>query len=270
MTKRRFRSLLPCLGAALLLAMAGCGDDEDGGEAAVDQRVKVEVPEADSDGKDPTGAEVLDELQTLTRGQSDDAIPAIRGSEGLTVPEWLHTVNADVAAYWAELFALDDYAYEPAVELIFNKPTTTACGGGVDPREGPFYCSGDQTIFLPIAWFTKNVARHGDAAVAVIVAHENGHHVQDLLGIFDQPYLTIQTELQADCLAGVWANSILGRDLLEPGDIAEILGEVRISGDPKGLAVDDPRAHGSAGLRRDAFLRGYQGGDPGSCPVPPV
>ena len=144
-------------------------------------------------------------------------------------------------------------------------------GAGSPPNAGPFYPELDQTIFLPVRFFTQEARAFGNAGVAVIVAHLNGHHVQNIVEIFDQPGTkTVQTELQADCLAGVWAASVLRRGLLEPGDIGEILGEVEISGDPPGTRVTAPNAHGSSQLRQEAFYRGYNGGAPRACPIPPV
>ena len=110
--------------------------------------------------------------------------------------------------------------------------------------------------------------RFGDAAVAVVVAHENGHRIQDLLGLFRAPLLSAQIELQADCLAGVWASTVYRRGLLEPGDIDEILGIIHISGDAQGVPIKAQGAHGNATLRQSFFAQGYNGGDPGACPPP--
>jgi uncharacterized protein len=267
----KLATVLIVLVATLVVFPTGCGGDGDNGnEVQVQKRTEVSLDE-DQGTKEPSGIGVLDELPQLERASADETVPAIRGSAGLTVPQWLSRVNGDVAAYWQSEFNEPDYTFPAPFQQIFDRPVTTRCGGRVPAKAGPFYCELDDTIFLPSRFFTREAQRFGDAAVAVIVAHENGHHVQDVLKIFDQKGLkTIQTELQADCLAGVWAASILRRGLLELGDIGEILGEVEISGDPPGTPVTAPGAHGSSELRQVAFFRGYDGGRPGACPIPPV
>lgn len=268
--------MLVLAAASAIALFAGCGDDDEdeagtaSAEVELQARTEVAVDE-DKGTKDPVGIEVLEELPQLQRASSDDSVPAIRGSAGLTIPEWLDTVNGDVAAYWQQSFNGSEYRYEAPFQEIFDRPVRTRCGGKVPVDAGPFYCELDQTIFLPVPFFAAQAKRFGDAGPAVIVAHENAHHVQNLLGIFDKRRLkTIQTELQADCLAGVWASSVLERGLIEPGDIGEILGEVEISGDPPGTPVKQPGAHGSSELRAQAFVRGYEGGRPGDCPIPDV
>ena len=229
----------------------------------------VDVEEADAEAtKDPGGETVLLELQELERADTLASVPAIRGSEGLTVPEWLHTVDGDVASYWQRQFNLADYRYQAPQEVIYDKPVRTRGCGTARNAFGPFFCSVDDTIYLPVRFFTTYSNRFGDAAIAVIVAHEQGHAVQDLLGLFDRGLLTAQTELQADCLAGVWAKTVDKRGLLEEGDIGEILGLVENSGDAEGTPIDAPGAHGNSALRQDFFDQGYEGGSPGDCPVP--
>ena len=96
----------------------------------------------------------------------------------------------------------------------------------------------DETIFFPVEFFEKVANPFGDAATAIVVAHENAHRVQDLLGLFDPPIISAQLELQADCLAGVWAKTVFDRGLLEEGDIGEILGLVDIAGDLAGTPIN--------------------------------
>ena len=140
--------------------------------------------------------------------------------------------------------------------------------GQASPRTGPFFCTLNDGIYLPVAFFDRVAQPFGDAATAIVIAHENGHHVQDLLGLFDQPLTSAQIELQADCLAGVWAKTVFDRGLLEEGDIGEILGLVELSGDAPGTPVTAQGAHGNSAQRQQFFAQGYDGGDPGSCPVP--
>ena len=268
------RIWLAALWALFVLAVgvfAGCGDSgtsSDSTPVTVNGESQVELDAANPDAtKDPTGPEVLGQLQELRQAQGSQSVPAIRGSAGLSVPDWIHTVDGDVASYWQKQFNDAGYRYQPATEHVFNTRARSACGKA-SPKTGPFYCPTDGGIYFPIAFFDKYSVPFGDAATAVVVAHENGHRVQDLLGEFGQPISSAQIELQADCLAGVWAKTVYKRGLLEQGDIAEILGLVNISGDSAETPITAQGAHGNAQLRTKFFEQGYDGGKPGSCPVP--
>ncbi len=260
--------------AVLLVALAGfagCGDDEpssDSTPVALNEAGEVDLDEADADAtKEPTGPEVLDELEELRQAQDSQSVPAIRGSAGLSVPDWMHAVDGDVASYWQQQFNNAGYTYTPATEFIFDRTSQSPCGQA-SPRTGPFFCTLDDGIYLPVAFFDRVAQPFGDAATAIVIAHENGHHIQDLLGLFDQPLTSAQIELQADCLAGVWAKTVFDRGLLEEGDIGEILGLVELSGDAPGTPITAQGAHGNSALRQQFFAQGYDGGDPATCPVP--
>jgi predicted metalloprotease len=255
-----------------LAVFAGCGDDDspssDSTPVAVNGSSEVELDAADPDAtKAPTGPEVLDQFQELRQAEDSQSVPAIRGSAGLSVPDWIHTVDGDVASYWQKQFNNAGYQYQPATEHIFDRTAQSACGKA-SPKTGPFYCPSDGGIYFPVQFFDQVAAPFGDAATAVVVAHENGHRIQDLLGEFGQPITSAQLELQADCLAGVWAKTVYKRGLLEEGDIGEILGLVNISGDSPETPITAQGAHGNAQLRTKFFGQGYDGGKPGSCPVP--
>ena len=272
---RPFLRVVIAAAIAALAVFAGCGDDDDsdtggdaGAEVTLNEEIAVDAGEADAGAtEEPTGPEVLAELTQLVRADQDEGVPAIRGSAGLSVPEWMHSVNGDVTTYWQAQFNGSGYRYELPGEVLFDRSVRTECGRG-RASFGPFYCANDEVIYLPVKFFEMADRRFGDAAVALVIAHENGHHVQQRLGLFNAGLLTAQTELQADCLAGVWANTVLQRGLLEEGDIGEILGLTEISGDIEGTPVDTPGAHGSSELRVRYFNQGYEGGDPGACPVP--
>jgi predicted metalloprotease len=269
---------IPAL-AGLILAVsitAGCGSGDETTpssgppDVALNQTSTAAVDSADSSAtKDPArvGVPVLNELEPLRRAQDETTVPAIRGSEGLTIPQWLSTVDADIANYWQKQFNDAGYRYKPPKEVILDRKLTTGCGPA-QASIGPYYCGNDGAIYLPVKFFDTMSNRFGDAAVAVVVAHENGHRVQDLLGLFRAPLLSAQIELQADCLAGVWASTVYRRGLLEPGDIDEILGIIHISGDAQGVPIKAEGAHGNATLRQNFFAQGYDGGDPGACPPP--
>lgn len=140
---------------------------------------------------------------------------------------------------------------------------------------GPFYCHADLrgAVYLPLGWlkqfiFPRTEFRKQDFALAYVVAHEWGHHLQQVLGILNRSGLTsLQIELQADCLAGVWAFSAWSRQLLEPGDIGEAIRLARRVGDAPGTPANDPGAHGSPTQRAAWFNRGYNGGNPARCVV---
>jgi predicted metalloprotease len=262
------------LSVSVIALLAGCGDDSSGEsgppEVTVNETATVAVDPAESDAtKEPAddGVEALDKFAELRRAQGEPTVPAIRGSAGLTVAEWISTVDADVANYWQKQFNSAGYRYKAPKEAIFDQRIKTGCGPA--PADaGPFYCSVDGTIYLPIRFFDQQAERFGDAAVAIVIAHENGHRVQDLLGLFRAPLLSAQIELQADCLAGVWARTVYKRGLFEPGDVEEILGIVHLSGDAQGVPITAQGAHGSSGLRASAYEQGYEGGKPAACPVP--
>jgi predicted metalloprotease len=264
------------LAAALTLVLAlgvlaGCGSDNGGAEVTVNEVASVDVGEADPEAtKTPQGAQVLDQFSELRTAEGTPSVPAIRGSAGLSTAEWIHTVDGDVATYWQKQFNGSGYRYSPAKEMIFDRKLSSQCGVKASLRTGPFYCTSDEAIYFPIVFFDRVPGQFGDAATAVVVAHENAHRVQDLLGLFDSPrIISAQLELQADCLAGVWAKTVYKRGLLEEGDIGEILGLVDISGDSPEVPINAPGAHGNSALRQDFFSQGYNGGKPGSCPVPP-
>ena len=157
-----------------LAVVAGCGDGDSGDEdAAVTTEARSEVAlDEDTGTAEASGIEVLDELPQLQRASTDESIPAIRGSAGLSIEDWLATVNSDVARYWQRVFNEPGYRFPGPSQWIFSRPVRTRCGGRVPADAGPFYCELDQTIFLPVRFFTQEAQRFGDAGVAVIVAHE--------------------------------------------------------------------------------------------------
>jgi predicted metalloprotease len=153
---------------------------------------------------------------------------------------------------------------------------------------GPFYCSRDSTVYLDTSFFADLEQRFGapgDFARAYVIAHEVGHHVQNLLGISDQVAearargseeegnaLSVRLELQADCLAGVWGNHAQQeRDFIESGDVEEALqaasaiGDDRLQRETKGYVVPESFTHGSSAQRVEWFRRGLQSGDPNAC-----
>jgi predicted metalloprotease len=189
----------------------------------------------------------------------------------------------DARAFWQSAFGRAELRFTPARHVILSdgRSHRTRCSvkPGVvrtDHPGGPFYCPADGpgTVLIP-ADTTKRIVferaphyrlrdyRERDFAFSVIVAHEWAHHVQKLLGLLEGP--SIRVELQADCLAGLWARSAWARSLLEPGDLEEAVRVASASGDRPGIRPGDRGAHGTSAQRVEWFRRGYTTGDGGRC-----
>lgn len=200
--------------------------------------------------------------------------------------QWFNFLLVDVQDFWFEKFAASDIRYEEATLTLFDTPIRTGCGTA-QAAIGPHYCPLDKGIYLELGFFEDILARRfgatGDFAQAYVVAHEFGHHVQNELGIStwvrEQQSLnpsrrndfSVRLELQADCLAGVWAASAEERGLLERGDTTEALDAAAAVGDDRiqqssGQRVDPHSwTHGSSAQRQDWFERGFTTGDTEVC-----
>ena len=199
--------------------------------------------------------------------------------------QFVSFVLDDVQNTWAKI--LPDYGarYSPARLVLFRNSTDSGCGSAQSVM-GPFYCPVDERVYLDLGFFEElqnKFGANGDFARAYVIAHELGHHVQHLLGTdarvrqlqesnpSEANQLSVRLELQADCYAGVWANSTDQRQMLEKGDVDEALnaassvGDDRIQQKTTGRINVDSFTHGSAAQRSAAFKRGFQSGDPKSC-----
>lgn len=181
---------------------------------------------------------------------------------------------------WGELFAKNGRRYEPTTMVAYSRGTQTACGYG-QAAAGPFYCPEDGKIYIDPGFFNELSQRFGapgDAAAAYVIAHEVGHHVQDLQGTLrrggrESNADQVRIELQADCYAGVWAANARDRQgsILEAGDAQEALRAAEAVGDDtlqkqtQGYVVPDSFTHGTSAQRMAAFNRGLTTGDPGAC-----
>ncbi|MBK7863066.1 MAG: neutral zinc metallopeptidase [Archangiaceae bacterium] len=172
----------------------------------------------------------------------------------------------DVQTTWAAKLP----GYRKAKMVLFSGQTNTGCGFG-DSAVGPFYCPEDGKVYLDTEFFSTlegKLGASGDFAQAYVIAHEIGHHVQNLKGGVNPG---IKTELQADCYAGVWAASTAQRKLLENGDLQEAftataaIGDDRLQKRSTGTVRPEKWTHGSSAQRTEAFKRGLEGGDPEAC-----
>jgi predicted metalloprotease len=191
----------------------------------------------------------------------------------------------DVQTSWSQLFQAAGRQYELTKLVLFSGSTRSACGGA-SAETGPFYCPADRKVYLDLDFFREMEDRFqapGDFAEAYVIAHEFGHHVQNLLGIENQVTdeershpdqqneLSVRLELQADCFAGVWAFSAYQHEELEVGDLQEALDAAAAVGDDRlqrqsgGRVNPDTFTHGTSEQRVRWFRNGFQSGDSEDC-----
>lgn len=195
--------------------------------------------------------------------------------------DFVSNVLDDDQQFWASQFSAGDTRYDDAQLVLFDNPISTGGCGTATSATGPFYCPADGAVYLDLGFFRELRSRFqapGDFAQAYVIAHELGHHVQNLLGIeaamrreqANDPArrneLSVRLELQADCLAGVWANSAYQRGILEAGDIEEGLRAAAAVGDDRlGAGGPEQWTHGSSALRTKWFTQGYEQGRADAC-----
>jgi uncharacterized protein len=199
--------------------------------------------------------------------------------------QFVDAVGDDVQTTWEDVFKGAGRPYEPTKIVLFDNATRTACGFA-NAQTGPFYCPSDERVYLDAGFFNELEQRFhasGDFAEAYVIAHEIGHHVQNLLGITaevdqadrsdpaDANELSIRLELQADCLAGVWGHSANERGVLDPGDLreaitaAQAVGDDRIQESTTGRIDRESWTHGSAEQRSSWLQRGFDAGNMQAC-----
>jgi uncharacterized protein len=233
-------------------------------------------------GIDPTF--LLDGMQSVSVDESGTQ-PTAEELRDDPQADMVSVIFADTEDVWSALFAARGAQYVEPRLVLFRGATQSACGLG-QAAMGPFYCPADQNAYIDLAFFQDLHDRFnapGDFAQAYVIAHEVGHHVQNLLGISsevrrlqaqasaaDANQLSVRQELQADCFAGVWANRAQNITL-EEGDVeaalnaASAIGDDRLQRQSGGTVTPDSFTHGSSEQRRRWFSNGLQSGDPDSC-----
>jgi predicted metalloprotease len=193
-------------------------------------------------------------------------------------------VLADTEDTWQAIFQRETgRSYPPPTLVLFSDAVDSACGMN-SAAVGPFYCPADQKVYIDLAFYRDLEQRFGapgDFAQAYVIAHEVGHHVQNVTGVFEQVRrrstaqtandLSVRQELQADCYAGVWGHYAAQKQLLDPGDLEEglnaaaAIGDDRIQRRTQGRVTPESWTHGSSQQRVEWFKRGMESGRPDAC-----
>ena len=236
-------------------------------------------------GVDPTP--LLQDMQRGPSASTSGTRPSAEDLKNDPLADMVSVVVADTEDVWTTIFAGQGRRYAEPTLVMFTGATRSACGLG-QAAMGPFYCPADQNVYIDLSFYDQMRARFkapGDFAQAYVIAHEIGHHVQNLLGVSGQVHsmkqrvsqvegnaLSVRLELQVDCLAGVWANHAdKARKIIEDGDVDEALTAASAIGDDtlqrqsRGTVVPESFTHGTAVQRQRWFRTGLQSGDPDSC-----
>ena len=225
--------------------------------------------------------------------QADAGSTTSSGSPSDTMGQFVSAVLGSTETVWTDIFAQAGRTYKPPTLVMFSGATQSGCGFAKSAM-GPFYCPLDQKVYLDTSFFQDLEGRLGACQVgsktcqfsqAYVIGHEIGHHVQNLLGVLPKAQqaqramdkaeansLQVRVELQADCLAGVWANRGQAKwDFIEPGDVdsalqtASAIGDDRLQRRSQGYVVPDAFTHGTSAQRSRWFTTGLKSGDVASC-----
>ena len=236
-------------------------------------------------GIDPTP--LLQGVQSVGGGSSSGTQATAEDLKNDPLADMVSVVVADTEDVWTEIFAAQGRRYEQPTLVLFRGATQSACGVG-QAAMGPFYCPADKKAYIDLSFYDQMRTQFrapGDFAQAYVIAHEVAHHVQNLLGIStrvqslkrrvsqeESNALSVKLELQADCLAGVWANRAhRARNIIEAGDVDEALTAASAIGDDtlqrrSGRAVvPESFTHGTSAQRKHWFTVGLNSGDPDQC-----
>jgi predicted metalloprotease len=200
--------------------------------------------------------------------------------------QFVATVLAETEDVWNGIMKSQGFDYPEPTLVLFSGAVASACGNA-SSASGPFYCPGDQKVYIDLSFFDELAQRFkasGDFAQAYVLAHEVGHHVQNLIGVLpkfnqmrrsmsqaEQNQMSIRVELQADCFAGIWGHYTAQKGLLERGDLEEALNAAQQIGDDtiqrrtQGYIVPESFNHGTAAQRKTWFARGFDSGRLEAC-----
>lgn len=221
-------------------------------------------------------------LQNVETGQNTTSSEYTETAEENELVQFVSVVLAETENVWHEIFQEKNAAYREPKLVLFRSRVQSACGVA-GSSSGPFYCPGDEKLYIDLSFYEELRQRFkapGDFAMAYVIAHEVGHHIQKLTGIMDKmdelrSQLTeeeynkysVRLELQADFYAGVWAHYTQQKDLLERGDLEEALNAASAVGDDniqkqsQGYVVPESFTHGTSEQRKRWFYKGYTTGD---------
>ncbi|KKC48234.1 MULTISPECIES: neutral zinc metallopeptidase [Paenibacillus] len=238
------------------------------------------------------GGIILILIVTLLGGNPGDLLGGMTGGQSSSEPyeqtqqeqelsQFVSVVLADTETVWTDVFEKQGMTYEKPTLVLYNDSVQSACGSA-SSAVGPFYCPGDRKLYIDLSFYDELKQRFkapGDFAMAYVIAHEVGHHVQTLLGTMDKiaplreklseteyNKYQVRLELQADYYAGVWAHYEQGNNLLEEGDVDEALtaasavGDDSIQQQSQGYVVPESFTHGTSEQRKRWFYKGFESG----------
>lgn len=219
-------------------------------------------------------------------GQTQTQSQQVNSPEDNQMAKFTSVILASTEDTWSQLFQKMGKQYQDPKLVLYRGATRTGCGTGQSVM-GPFYCPADKTVYIDLSFYQEmkdELGADGDFAQGYVVAHEVGHHVQNLLGIepkirqmqqgaskAEQNRLSVKMELQADCFAGVWGHFMQNQQVLEQGDLEEALNAAQAIGDDRlqqqsqGRVIPDSFTHGTSEQRYTWFKRGFDSGNPNSC-----
>ncbi|WP_282807683.1 KPN_02809 family neutral zinc metallopeptidase [Hafnia alvei] len=219
-------------------------------------------------------------------GQTQTQSQQVNSPEDNQMAKFTSVILASTEDTWSQLFQKMGKQYQDPKLVLYRGATRTGCGTGQSVM-GPFYCPADKTVYIDLSFYQEmkdKLGADGDFAQGYVVAHEVGHHVQNLLGIepkirqmqqgaskAEQNRLSVKMELQADCFAGVWGHYMQNQQVLEQGDLEEALNAAQAIGDDRlqqqsqGRVIPDSFTHGTSEQRYTWFKRGFDSGNLNSC-----
>lgn len=219
-------------------------------------------------------------------GQTQQQSQPANSAQDNQMAKFTSVILASTEDTWSQLFQKMGKQYQDPKLVLYRGATRTGCGTGQSVM-GPFYCPADKTVYIDLSFYQEmknKLGADGDFAQGYVVAHEVGHHVQNLLGIepkvrqmqqgaskAEQNRLSVKMELQADCFAGVWGHNMQNQQVLEAGDLEEALNAAQAIGDDRlqqqsqGRVIPDSFTHGTSEQRYTWFKRGFDSGNPSRC-----